>query len=565
MKTKLFFAAMAAVAVIGCQKEVGGSVTGEADGMASFLQVNLNTAGTITKADPGTFEYGSSIENQVNSVTFYFFDAAGKPYVVQNRENYMTGNVSDWTQSTDDPHISIEEVSGLILVIKQSNGDVPAQMVAVLNAPKELQKSMELKDLNASINTLYDENDGFIMSNSVYVKEGEENNVVIQTTAITKANLFNANLVAGDPGYNAPGTILKPDDTDVPDNIAPVEIYVERIATKVTVNGAENVDLTKIPVYAEDGTTQLTVGEGENVKGVFVGITGWDITNNTASSHILKQLQATYNPAPFTPWNNASFFRSYWADTDAEPLHNLTYNKLNSIQPKYYHENTAVATESNGVDVDADGTYDNPNTSANQAPQLLVAATLIDAEGNPIDLARWYGKNYTEEGVKAAMVATVDHRLYTKEGQGTDESPYEFTPITAANVVFSQTAQTDVAKRYNVYASANPDVEYYDAAGNKMDTDAVNVILNAIEPAQIWKDGKTYYYTTISHFGNSKGMVRNHCYQILIDSVKGFGTPVYEPGFVITPEKPSDTEAVNLSARINILSWHLVSQKVTLN
>mgnify|MGYP002519648838 CR=1 FL=1 len=85
------------------------------------------------------------------------------------------------------------------------------------------------------------------------------------------------------------------------------------------------------------------------------------------------------------------------------------------------------------------------------------------------------------------------------------------------------------------------------------------------EPSDALQDGKTYYYTTISHFGNSKGMVRNHCYQILIDSVKGFGTPVYEPGFVITPEKPSDTEAVNLSARINILSWHLVSQKVTLN
>lgn len=564
MKTKLFFAAMAAVAVIGCQKEVGGSVTGEADGMASFLKVNLNTAGTITKADPGNFESGSDEENKVNSVTFYFFDAEGKKYVIQNRENYMTGNVSDWTDGETN---SIEEVSGLILVIKQSNGDVPAQMVAVLNAPTELQRSMTLADLNASINTLYDDNNGFIMSNSVYVKENEENeenNVVIQTTAITEANLFNANLVAGDPGYNPPGTILKPDNTDVPDGIAPVEIYVERIATKVTVEGAENVNLEKIPVYAEDGTTRLTVGEGENVEEVFVKITGWDITNNTASSHILKQLEATYSPAPFTPWNNASFFRSYWAKTDAEPLHNLKYTDLTSTLPKYYHENTAAATESNGVDVDLNGTYENPNKSANQAPQLLVAATLINAAGNPIYLARWYGKNYTEAGVMEAMIATVDHRLYTRTGDGTEVSPYEFAPIVAGDVVFSQTGQTAESKRYEVYASAKEDTEYYDAAGNLMKLDAVNKILNAIEPAQIWKDGKTYYYTTISHFGNSKGMVRNHCYQILIDSVKGFGTPVYEPGFVITPEKPVDSEAVNLSARINILQWHLVKQNVTL-
>lgn len=550
MKTKLFFAAMAAVAVIGCQKEVGGSVTGEADGMASFLKVNLNTAGTITKADPGNFKSGSDEENKVNSVTFYFFDAEGEKYVIQNMENYMTGNVSDWTEGEKN---SIEEVSGLILVIKQSNGDFPAQMVAVLNAPTELQKSMTLDELNDSIETLYDEKNGFIMSNSVYV-DGDQ---VIQTTAITKNNLFNANLEVGDPGYNPPGTILKPDNTDVPDDITPVEIYVERVAAKVTVAGAEGVELTEIPVYAEDGETQLTVGDGDNAKNVFVKITGWDVTNNTASSHILKQLSANYDPAPFTTWNNVAFFRSYWANTDAEPLHNLTYDDLTSNDAKYYHENTAAASESNGVDVDDNGTYENPNTTRNQAPQLLVAATLVDENGDPIDLARWYGKNYTEEGVKKAMIATVDHRLYTK-------SEDKYTSITADDVVFSQTGQTAESKRYEVYASANEETEYYDAAGNPMELNAVNEILNAIEPAQIWKDGKTYYYTTISHFGNSKGMVRNHCYQILIDSVKGFGTPVYESDFVITPEKPVDSEAVNLSARINILQWHLVNQNVTL-
>lgn len=550
MKTKLFFAAMAAVAVIGCQKEVGGSVTGEADGMASFLKVNLNTAGTITKADPGNFKSGSDEENKVNSVTFYFFDAEGEKYVIQNMENYMTGNVSDWTEGEKN---SIEEVSGLILVIKQSNGDVPAQMVAVLNAPTELQKSMTLDELNDSIETLYDEKNGFIMSNSVYV-DGDQ---VIQTTAITENNLFNANLEVGDPGYNPPGTILKPDNTDVPDDITPVEIYVERVAAKVTVAGAEGVELTEIPVYAEDGETQLTVGDGDNAKNVFVKITGWDVTNNTASSHILKQLSANYDPAPFTTWNNVAFFRSYWANTDAEPLHNLTYDDLTSNDAKYYHENTAAASESNGVDVDDNGTYENPNTNGNQAPQLLVAATLVDENGDPIDLARWYGKNYTEEGVKKAMIATVDHRLYTK-------SEDKYTSITADDVVFSQTGQTAESKRYEVYASANEETEYYDAAGNPMELNAVNEILNAIEPAQIWKDGKTYYYTTISHFGSSTGMVRNHCYQILIDSVKGFGTPVYESDFVITPEKPVDSEAVNLSACINILQWHLVNQNVTL-
>jgi hypothetical protein len=80
----------------------------------------------------------------------------------------------------------------------------------------------------------------------------------------------------------------------------------------------------------------------------------------------------------------------------------------------------------------------------------------------------------------------------------------------------------------------------------------------------MFKNGYTYYYTTIQHFGDAKGLVRNHCYDIAIENVVGFGTPVWNEGHVITPEKPTDETAVNLSARINILAWHIVSQDVTL-
>ena len=48
---------MAAVAVIGCQKEPAGSTL--ADGQASFLKVDLRAAGSITKATEGGFVYGT--------------------------------------------------------------------------------------------------------------------------------------------------------------------------------------------------------------------------------------------------------------------------------------------------------------------------------------------------------------------------------------------------------------------------------------------------------------------------------------------------------------------------
>lgn len=531
MKTKIFFATMAAIVAIGCHKEP--DVQGEASGMASFLKVNLNTAGAITKATPGSFEYGSDAENEVKSVTFYFFNAAGEKYVVQNRENYMTGNVTDWTEGTVE---NIEEISGLVLVIRQAqNGEHPAQMVAVLNAPAALKKSMTLAELNEQIATLYDENNGFIMSNSVYENGA---GTVIQTTAITPDNLFSANLKEGEPGYNAPGTILKPED--VPAG-TPVEIYVERVAAKVRVN---NDPATLLPVYAEDGTTQMLDTKGTPV---FVKIEGWDVTNNTDESYILKQLSATYDPAPFDPWSVAALHRSYWANTTTDPEHDLNYH-LNTTSPKYYHENT-----------------DQDNN-----PQLLVAARLVDEDGEAVDLAKWYDKHYTLADVQAAMVGSVDHRIYTRTSDGAGTAV--LNSISAADVLFKQKDYTEPEKRYQVYMTEKPGVRYYDAAGNEITStvggidadDTAKHILETVEPAQIWKEGMAYYYIDIQHFGDTKAMVRNHCYDISIDKIKGFGTPVFDPEQIIIPEKPEDSEAMNLAARINILSWHLVQQNVIL-
>ena len=80
----------------------------------------------------------------------------------------------------------------------------------------------------------------------------------------------------------------------------------------------------------------------------------------------------------------------------------------------------------------------------------------------------------------------------------------------------------------------------------------------------MWETGMTYYHTNIKHFGTATGIVRNHVYNITVNGVMGFGTPVYNPDHVITPEDPDEQPAANLAAQINILSWSVVSQNVTL-
>ena len=60
------------------------------------------------------------------------------------------------------------------------------------------------------------------------------------------------------------------------------------------------------------------------------------------------------------------------------------------------------------------------------------------------------------------------------------------------------------------------------------------------------------------------GIVRNHSYQVTIQNIKGFGTPVYDPKKEIDPMIPSD-ENTYLAASIKVLSWRVVSSKVDLD
>ena len=81
--------------------------------------------------------------------------------------------------------------------------------------------------------------------------------------------------------------------------------------------------------------------------------------------------------------------------------------------------------------------------------------------------------------------------------------------------------------------------------------------------AEIRKEGRAYYYTDVAHLGTAKGIVRNHYYQIDVNSIKGFGTPVYDPDSEFVPVVPEDTQTY-LAARINVLSWRIVKQTVDL-
>lgn len=546
MKRTFILAALAVMAFVGCNKEAAVDSIQTVDGPAAMLKVNLKAAGTITKAETGTFEYGTADENKVSKVDFYFFDAAGDDYSVVN-----AGNSISWSANTATPVESVEAVSDVVLVIKQSKTELPAKVVAVVNSTVDYT-GKTLAEMAATIATACNGTDGFVMSNSVYA----DGNVVINATDILPENIFAAEADA----IGAVGSAVSADKVEKFE-VNPIDIFVERVAAKVKVGAATGVALAKIPVMDEAGTTQMVDASGNKV---FAKILGWDVTNTVTGANTLKAIDPSWTNLGFTPWNNAAFYRSYWAATPESlvPAHTHAYKDLTSMDAKYYFENTKPAAAENSV-TPGDG---------NQAPQLLVAAQLVDNDGKAIQLAKWYNVTYTIADLKVAMVNQVASKLYVCEGSETDPvtgiTETSYRSVTVDDVDFVQKPQNTPDNRYEVIMVPGKDVEYYSAAGAAQNIalakEDVEAIIGGVDPAQMWTEGAAYYYTNIQHFGDAVGMVRNHVYDIKLEAVKGFGTPVYDPDHVITPEKPDEQSAANLAAQINILSWHVVANDVTL-
>ena len=143
--------------------------------------------------------------------------------------------------------------------------------------------------------------------------------------------------------------------------------------------------------------------------------------------------------------------------------------------------------------------------------------------------------------------------------------------------------KTENSKRYLSYLqlteAAAKGVQFYTAAvrsaateaeidAAKMDVKAVNGKLAQVPGAKVWEGGMTYYYTDLRHLGKDAekgmyGVVRNHIYEVKINSVKGLGTPVLNPAEIIIPQKPSDDETF-IAAQVNVLSWRVVKNDVSL-
>lgn len=532
-----------------CSNEENSAInSGQEEGQLSYVAVNIvNANPTGSRVDGGEYENGKGNENTITKARFYLFNASGNPYTVTTNEApgaVAATNYVDITtlgdQGKDEPNV--ESIKKGVLVFKGTTTELPTSIVAVLNPPATLTGSKSLSDLQTAIAD-YSSTTSFVMSNSVYASEGTE---VVATNIIGK---------------------VAQNKEDAEAN--PVDIYVERVLAKVRVTFS-NADKENQYKVSEDGEPA-----------VYAKILGWAVTRTADKSNLLKDIDPAWDDMTlgFT-WNDEPFHRSYWATTPATvTLEEKSQNEIiNDQKPATPEGATNISVQR----------YCQENTKADEHTEVVVVAQLVNEEGNPNPIYKYFGEEHDSEEDILTLIANKYNNVYYTRTEGTSlpggGTEYEYESfITPDNIHFEATTPETGGEDYEAIAQLDNDaldgvtiyIENPDYTGSNekyielADAEATINEELAKNPAQIATEGYVYYYTPIKHLGTTTGstgeygVVRNHIYDVTITDIKGYGTPIFDPDKDIDTTHPSNEE-VYIAARINVLSWRVVSSDVTL-
>ena len=537
------FIIFAALGLLGCSDKATEPVSpiekGELE--RSYISITLKSDDSGSRADD-EFEYGEAEERYVENVHFFLFkhDQTAFPVNGTSGKNYLSFNIeSNGTQpgesgeANEGPNVS--DVKDKVLIFDNYKGEYPAYIVAVLNwDARHIQPSYTLDALYNTLAAIRNDNNHFVMSNSVYAD------------------------MQGKAVYATPLTIENIAKSEAEAKAKPVEIYVERISAKVEVEA--NGD-----VAGSEATYNIGASVGDVA--LYAKVLKWELHNDYNHSILLKHIYPERwgmgSEVGFL-WNDPLRYRSYWAASyvggfPADNHFNWADGYAPNTDVAYCGENTRP------VVTDAEG-----NITSNPRTKVVVKAQLVKESGEPIEVAIWYGHNYIgEEAVRTEIAKLLSSEIYYLEGGeykgvgATDikaiagsEAP-EYADVEAYEVFF-QLSNEALAKEWFTFSHS----EGYVAAT----ADAINARLAKVEPALVYKNGMTYYYTDIKHLGRADsdsafGIVRNHIYKVSISKMSGLGTPVFDSDIDFeTPERPVDSNSY-VAAEVRILSWKVVKNE----
>lgn len=599
MNKRIYYGALAVCATLAsCSNEDPIDPGKGGNGEENYLSVNIvSPAGTRADED---YENGTADENKAETAVFLFFDENGN-----STQTPQTVNL-DWSTNTS-TNPQVERISNATVVIAGSKE--PSQMIVVLNPPAGYYSSVNgiSADAVRALRKRYDAHDSgkFIMTNSVYVETKDKDGVDLSEDKYYE--VFTTDIKGKAQATEAEAK--KPENT--------VDVYVERVVSKIRTSGIKTTGDDK---FVKDG--QKIKIDGEEVEYIPV-IEGIEIANVAKSTFLIKSINgwkswdwSTGGGSKFA-WNDPANKRCYWTSTPTElEFDNLSWNAISNPTLEGGAPNSDYNDPTKGQTF-----YVLPNTHPSINTSVLVTATLKKKNadgtaGEPLEFLYWGGNYYAvgddnprnNDGTEnknykgflsqyALILTNLGYRIQYQESSGIDKrrdikasdlrwitkeeqlantkraNPYNFdahetTACIEQDLIWEfieeakagDGVRSSSTKFVKLNSNGEPEAATFEAANQKL-REKVNRVW-------MWTGGRCYYYVDINHFGPktattdfSHGLIRNHIYDLTLNSLMGIGTPVFNPDEIIIPNKPSD-KLWYLAAKLNILKWRLVKQTV---
>lgn len=535
--------------IVPNQETIDPVMTGD-----SYVYVRLNSVGT--RAGLGGFEDGQQSEDgttdenriDVDNTYFYFFTENGNPFILlatQTNGTVIKSNMVRPTAlnaSTSDGAVSGEGLTGVLILGKADPetpylGGKPARVFCVANLDEEIAQSLAnlpLQDMLSvqKTSTSTGSRNAFTMSSASYVQDGK----LVYTADCTDC--------------------VRENIADAQNN--PVNIYIERTSAKIRVkNLGEKVIKNKDTgaAFEFDFSADGITTEKKQFK---VTLTGWNTRNNAQKVNIVKRLNTAYDDFGIW-WNDPTNFRSYWAETPDIELLSLTNTEFDFDQCVLKDYNTLTANS----DLREFVRYNYPHTSDREISNantqhgnwesrignrefdctgVLIRGVISyadDATNTGVDLVE-FGGQYMEAETFKKMVRTA----YAAANNIKNEAQINGLPV---EFVKTSDAQSFTGEKKD----------------NKWLVRVNGVLWNRFTNFTYWENGVTSYYVNIQHASKVDGtplfgIVRNHIYETEVGDVYGLGEPGTDP-------KNPPTKTTNfLAAKVTVLNWRVVANKVTL-
>ncbi len=337
----------------------------------------------------------------------------------------------------------------------------------------------------------------------------------------------------------------------------PIRLELERVASKVSVT-ADNIKTSPITLKNLDGS-DISLS---------LNLTGWGLTATDKSSYLIRNI-GSYNEmnslfSDRYEWNNATSKTLSWAYSvsyGATPdVDELNFFKLSS-DAKAFKEDVYSFETTRPEDVSSD---------LNSKPSVVITGYYTQGNNNsPSTFYKYSSYIINDDELVGLFLNKLSKRLLINGQTPTKESllsEFEIGKVEINDVNLPTAYVTLKAK-------ASISLSKITKANNEAFTNVAELnayLYQQCGVAEMFKNGKCYFTFPIEHYRKDNlilyGMVRNHLYNITLNSISGMGSGIADEDQILGEETDFDDtqNQYNISFSLSIRDWTEIEQNVNI-